>query len=210
MTEAWQRAQAFESNYWGLDWSPTWDHEIVKHRAYFRLMGLGDRADFGERRILDVGCGPVSRLLRTKHGPSRGVDPLPVSAETRARYKAANVELLEVAAEEMPTDRMFDEAWVYNCLQHVRDPLLVLQQVLSVTADDVRVFEWLDAEIDEGHPHVLTESLFNAVFDVEWRRYMWRVGVVNEDGACGRYIAIHAARRSRTSRWSVGHKTFAP
>ena len=65
MTEAWQRAQAFESNYWGLDWSPTWDYEIVKHRAYFRLMGLGDRADFGERRFLDAGMR--SRLTPAAH-----------------------------------------------------------------------------------------------------------------------------------------------
>ena len=193
--QAWRKAQVFERAYWGLDWSALWDEEIAKQGTYFRLMGIGDREDFGDRQILDVGCGPVSRLLRTKHGPSRGVDPLPVSGDTKARYEAAGVELVGVPAEEMPTDRKFDEVWIYNCLQHVRDPSIVLQRALSVASDDVRIFEWLNVPVDQGHPHRLTESIFLAAFGEGWRRVSWRIGDVNEaTGASGRYIAIHAKR----------------
>lgn len=121
----WAADQQWERNWWGLEWGPHWDDEIRKQKAYFRLIGFPDDGDFGDKTILDVGCGPVSMLLRTKHGFSRGVDPLAVSAGTKARYDDAGIEFLNIKAEEMPcpdpshpqgeSERTFDELWMYNC-----------------------------------------------------------------------------------------------
>ena len=189
----------FESDWWGLNWSPRWDEELKKQRTYHRLMGI-DRQDFGTAEILDVGCGPISLLQRTKHGPSRGIDPLRVSDETRTRYREAGVDLLSVPAEEMPTDKTFDEVWMYNCLQHTRDPHEILRRIVAVTKPGtfVRIFEWLDTGTAPGHPQNLTEPLFADYFMGDmWDRPIWNVGIVSDVGgsAAGKYIAIHAVRK---------------
>ena len=195
----WQEAQVFESDWWGLDWSPRWDEELKKQETYHRLMGI-TVSDFGTNRILDVGCGPVSLLQRTKHGPSRGVDPLRVSDDTRARYREAGVELLSVPAEEMPTSETFDEVWLYNCLQHTRDPHEILRRVVQCTAPGsiVRIFEWIETGVAPGHPQNLTESLFVEHFrGATWSQRIWNVGTVSDVGgsAEGKYIALAVERR---------------
>jgi glycosyltransferase involved in cell wall biosynthesis len=111
----WAEAQDWERGWWGLSRGPHWDDEERKQEVYARLMGFPTGKDFGGKTILDVGCGPISMLQRSKHGPSRGVDPLAVSDETRARYESSGVEFLNMQAEDMPTDREFDEVWMYNC-----------------------------------------------------------------------------------------------
>jgi glycosyltransferase involved in cell wall biosynthesis len=195
----WQEAQVFESDWWGLCWSPRWDEELKKQETYHRLMGISTR-NFGSARILDVGCGPVSLLQRTKHGPSRGVDPLRVSVETRARYSVAGVELLSVPAEEMPVDKTFDEVWMYNCLQHTRDPGEILRRIIQCTAPGsvVRIFEWIETGVAPGHPQNLTESLFVEHFrGAQWSQRIWNVGTVSDVGgsAEGKYIALAVERR---------------
>ena len=195
----WQDAQKFENDWWGQDWSPRWDEEITKQRTYHRLMGI-DREDFGPAQILDVGCGPVSLLQRTKHGPSRGIDPLTMSDKTKDRYREARVEVLNVPAEEMPTDRTFDEVWMYNCLQHTRDPHEIIRRIIACTepGTNVRIFEWIETGTSAGHPQNLTESLFAEHFmGPQWDRPIWNVGTVSDVGgvAAGKYIAIHAVRK---------------
>lgn len=204
----WQEAQAFERSWWGLEWAPNWDEELKKQQTYFRLMGMpepapplttglsADRAkrDFGTKSILDVGCGPVSLLQRSVHGRARGVDPLAVSEETRKRYEAAGVEFLNVRAEDMPVDEVFDEVWMYNCLQHTQDPHAILTKVAQM-GREVRIFEWIDLGVCPGHPQVLTEEMFWQHFGgPEWERPIWNVGNLRDFGGTvtNKYLAIHA------------------
>jgi mannosyltransferase OCH1-like enzyme/SAM-dependent methyltransferase len=208
--EDWADAQKFENDYWGLDWTPLWDEELKKQAVYHRLMGI-HRDDFGTAEILDVGCGPISLLQRTKHGPSRGVDPIRVNEATKARYRAANVELLSIPAEEMPVDKKFDEVWMYNCLQHTRDPHEILRRITAVSkpGTSVRIFEWLDMGVSPGHPQNLTEALFKEHFaGAGWTRPTWNVATVNDDGAYGKCIAIHAVRQADKNDRAPATKYF--
>ena len=207
--DEWTEAQKFESDWWGLEWNARWDEEIKKQRTYHRLMGI-DRDDFGAAEILDVGCGPVSLLQRTKHGPSRGVDPLPMNDTTKTRYREAHVELLNVPAEEMPLDRTFDEVWMYNCLQHTRDPNAILRRIAAVTkpGTSVRIFEWLDMGVVPGHPQNLNELLFaNHFIGKAWSCQIWNVGTVKDAASSefGKYIALHVVRKA-ASQSEVVHK----
>ena len=197
----WAADQDWERDWWGLHWAPHWDDEIKKQQTYFRLIGLpGDGADLGTREILDVGCGPVSMLQRTKHGPSVGVDPLAVTEETRARYVDAGVMFLNIKAEEMPTSRNFDEIWMYNCLQHTDSPAEIFKRVVACTRPGtaVRIFEWIDLGVCPGHPQNLTEKMFSDVFTDElFERPIWNIGFLNGFGGTvtEKYIAIHAVRK---------------
>lgn len=51
----------------------------------------------------------------------------------------------------------FQEAWVYNVLQHVMDPEKIIQ-VAKRAARVIRLFEWIDIPPHPGHPHELTEA----------------------------------------------------
>lgn len=211
--EGWAVDQNWEREWWGLNWAPNWDEEIRKQETYFRMIGLVPKStrphgshwspnaatyDFGAATVLDVGCGPVSVLQRSRHGPSRGVDPLAVSDETRRRYADNHVEFLNIKAEEMPVDKQFDEVLIYNCLQHTDDPHEILRRVVACARKTVRIFEWIDLGVCPGHPQNLTEDMFQRHFGgSEWDRPIWNVGVLKDFGgtAVNKYIAIHAVRR---------------
>lgn len=215
--EGWEKEQEWERNWWGLEWAPHWDEEIRKQKAYFRLIGFPDDGDFGDKTVLDVGCGPVSMLLRTKHGFSRGVDPLAVSKATLDRYNnyidpfgnASRVEFLNIKAEEMPypgeamtgklEPRTFDEIWMYNCLQHVDDPFEILRRMLKCAhaGTTFRVFEWIDLGVCPGHPWNLTEDMFWKVFGGDdFERPIWNVGALRDFGgtATNKYLAFVAVK----------------
>ena len=211
----WETAQTWERHWWGLVWDKHWDEEIRKQKTYFRLIDFPDNADFGDKTVLDVGCGPVSMLQRSKHGFSRGVDPLAVSEETLNRYREHGIEFLNIKAEEMPAPgyestpstagalwerRTFDEVWFYNLLQHTEDPHEIVRRVVACchVGTTVRIFEWIDLGVCDGHPQNLTEDMFHQHFDgPEWDRQIWNVGFLRSFGGTltDKYIAIVAVRK---------------
>jgi glycosyltransferase involved in cell wall biosynthesis len=196
--DEWVEAQDFERHWWGLDWAPNWDEELKKQEGYFRLMGFPTDKDFGSKTILDVGCGPVSVLQRSKHGPARGVDPLAVADHTLKRYADADVEFLNIKAEDMPVDKTFDEVWMYNCLQHTADPHAILGKI-ALMGRQVRIFEWIDLGVCPGHPQNLTEEMFWKHFGTKgWERPIWNTGTLRDFGGTvtNKYIAIHAIRKA--------------
>lgn len=161
-------AQTFEAAFWG-DCSNTF-YEERKHYVYAELMGIKRQHwDFvvpGGTRILDIGAGPASMLLKTR-GAKRRVtcDPLQYPAWVYLRYATAGVEVFHESGETVADlfkdelvdgDKPFDEVWIYNCLQHVEDPKLIVQNALAL-AHRVRIFEWIDIPPHEGHPHMLTK-----------------------------------------------------
>jgi glycosyltransferase involved in cell wall biosynthesis/2-polyprenyl-3-methyl-5-hydroxy-6-metoxy-1,4-benzoquinol methylase len=186
----WEKATKFESNWWGLEPNQRWIDEVEKQNTYAKLMQLSENFDLKvPTTILDVGCGPTSILLRTnRHGAQAvGVDPLPVSRNTLLKYKAANITFVNKKAEEGIPEQEFDEAWIYNVLQHTDSPIIILNKLVKV-AKIIRVFEWINTEANEGHPHILTVDLFETVFkDLE--KIFWKTGKLNEKNLNGEYFA---------------------
>lgn len=197
LPSAWEEAQKYERAWWGVESQSHWDEEVAKQETYARLMGLPADLDMGTRTILDVGCGPVSMLLRTTHGGAVGVDPLTMSEETKSKFAGANIALHQSKAEDFESAQRFDEGWMYNCLQHVDEPNKVMAMLVR-SADCVRIFEWIDLPVCEGHPHTLRVEQFEQWLPSdEWNYAIWNVGELrlNGNGAAGRYIAIHASKK---------------
>lgn len=157
--------QDFEASFWG-DCTNTF-HEERKHFVYASLMGI-KRQHWGfmvpgGSRILDIGAGPCSMLLKT-HGAARRVvcDPLPYPAWVDMRYALAGIEVMRGPGEAVhhrfagQSEKPFDEVWIYNCLQHVEDPKAILHNAMTL-GGCVRIFEWIDIPAHEGHPHMLTK-----------------------------------------------------
>ena len=195
----WEKATEFETNWWGLEPNERWNEEVRKQATYAAKMGLPEDLDIGPTTVLDIGCGPTSMLLRSnRHGaPAVGVDPLPVSKETLQRYAAANVTFWNHKAEQFDAAEWpsFEEAWIYNCLQHTEDPVAILEEVAKA-ARTVRIFEWINLDPAPGHPQTLTESLFAKAFE-GWERVSWEVGRFDVAPLWGEYIALVVKRNGR-------------
>ncbi len=165
--EEWQGCQLYERESWGKDVYLTPDNgEVVKQNTYAHYMGLTDSDRFDaidakEKSILDVGCGPVSLLLRTKNAKRKvGVEPLHYGDDIDEFFKKNDVELIHLPAERMDfKEKEFDEAWMYNCLQHVKSPDQILDNMMK-SAKILRIFEWLDIPAHPGHPHMFTTEYF--------------------------------------------------
>jgi 2-polyprenyl-3-methyl-5-hydroxy-6-metoxy-1,4-benzoquinol methylase len=123
--------------------------------------------DLEGKNILDIGGGPVSMLLKSVNGGKMTiVDPCEYPAWVAARYEEAGVEYIKMAAEDIDADAMpkYDEAWIYNVLQHVRDPELIIQNAKKV-ANKIRIFEWINIPPCQGHPHELKSHFLQMWID---------------------------------------------
>lgn len=142
--------------------------------------------DLGGRSVVDLGGGPVSLLLKCRNrgdrsvGRSVVVDPCAYPEWVRARYAEAGIHLVRMAAEDLAIEVPLDEAWIYNVLQHTRDPELIAANARTV-AGVVRVFEWIDTPPEPGHPHTLTAEALDA-----WFGGRGTVEQINENGCVGK------------------------
>jgi hypothetical protein len=148
----------FEKNYWNTCVN-TFD-EDQKHYVYARLLGIPQvhySFDAGNKRILDIGGGPTSMLLKCVNLVEGKVcDPIDYPLWTKLRYKAHNIQVDVIRGEDIE-ESGWDEVWVYNCLQHVDDVEELLFRAKKA-GKLLRIFEWIDVPPHEGHPQFLTKQ----------------------------------------------------
>lgn len=162
--------QEFERGWWG-NCANTLGEEL-KQLSYAKRMGIkffhnGKSPyyiDAQGKRIIDIGGGPVSLLLKCENlGWGTIVDPCDYPEWVAERYKAAKIYVIKQNAEDIPAGdgrTHADEVWIYNCLQHVIDPEKIIQNARQMSKL-IRIFEWIDNGVSEGHPHDLTEKALN-------------------------------------------------
>lgn len=181
--------QQFEADWWGLCSNTYFEEQ--KQLVYAKYMGLllenrgygGPVFDARGESIVDIGGGPVSMLLKTVNREHAVVvDPCIYPGWVTQRYREASIYQDVTTAEDWEgwkeRPRPFDEAWIYNVLQHVEDPEAVVRTAMH--AKLVRIFEWVDTPPTLGHPHTLTAAALDS-----WLGRRGVVGYVNELGATG-------------------------
>lgn len=152
----------FEADYWG-NCVNTLDEDI-KQFLYANAMGIPKNGAYGftigGKKILDIGGGPSSLLLKViDHGGSKVIDPIKWPSWTIDRYKSHNIEFDQKTGEELE-ETGWDEVWIYNCLQHTINPKKIIENAKKA-APILRIFEWLDIPAHEGHPHELKKWLLD-------------------------------------------------
>lgn len=190
----------FDENAWWGDVANTW-HEEQKQFVYAKRMGLQANwncahpptYDLGNKSVIDIGGGPVSLLLKSQSYTRAVVaDPGMWPEWVTQRYAAHNVEYWRTDGEDVE-GYTFDEAWIYNTLQHVRDPELVIKrahELVSPASGNIRIFEWVDLEPYPGHPNRLTQTALD-----DWLGAPGYVTTLNESGAVGRaYYGVFRGR----------------
>jgi len=170
---SWNEAQHFESSWWGNCVNTL--AEEAKQITYAHRMGLQNISDGAHwpyynlegRSVLDIGGGPVSMTLKCHSGGRRVVvDPCSYPAWVRSRYDAAGIEYIVEQGEYLDqlkaivNGARFDEAWIYNVLQHTDDPGIIIRHARTF-ARKVRIFEWIDIPAHPGHPQELKAAVLN-------------------------------------------------
>lgn len=163
--DKWKSAQRWEGLWWA-NCSNTFGEEM-KQLLYAQKMGLVQapdantpfRFDLKGISVLDVGGGPCSLLLKCVNVRGKVIDPLKFPNWVERRYKAAGIGYERTKAEDM-RERGWDEAWVYNVIQHSDNPQVVIRK-MRLAAKVIRIFEWIGTPMNVGHPHTLTEARLN-------------------------------------------------
>lgn len=170
--DKWENAQQHELQFWG-DCANTLGEEL-KQLTYAKHMGLGYISDgnspynfyVGGKKIIDIGCGPVSLLLKVKDLKFGSVvlDPLldQFPGWVLRRCLDSSLTWSNEPGESLldggvNKDKYFDEAWIYNVLSHTQDPEKVIKGAKRV-AKRLRIFEWLEDRQNEAHIHSITKE----------------------------------------------------
>lgn len=190
----WKEDQDFERNWWG-GCENTFTEE-TKQLTYAYKMGLTCYSNNGKwpcydlagKNVIDIGGGPVSLLLKCENrGRSLVVDPCRYPTWIWSRYWEAHIEQKQIRGEDLDTEDMdtdaeplWNEAWIYNVLQHTQDPEKIITNARCL-APVVRIFEWLDIPAHEGHPQELKEEDLN-----KWLNGVGTTEQLSENGCYGR------------------------
>lgn len=171
----------FEKEFWG-DCANTYGEE-TKQFVYADRMGMvwnNYVIDLAGKSVLDIGGGPVSLLLKCVNFRMAGViDPIEYPSWVYSRYATHRIRTRVQPGEEI-VSRGWDEVWIYNVLQHCRDPQKVIDKAKGA-GKVLRIFEWIDFEPSPGHPHMLTEADLN-----EWIGGIGQTELLNEKGCYGK------------------------
>jgi len=165
MNSKWDEAQDWERHWWDNCINTYGEEE--KQLLYANRMGLQTfhnkkspyNFDLGGISVLDIGGGPSSLLLKCVNMLGTVVEPLELPTWVLLRYDTAGIKFHRIAGENLDMTG-YDEAWIYNVLQHTRDPQQIVENARHA-AKLIRIFEWIDMPTNEGHLHTLTESNLN-------------------------------------------------
>jgi len=185
----WEKSTEWEANWWGKCTS-TCHYETIKQLTdYAPKMGLdvkwnsqGPHVDMQGKTILDIGGGPCSLLLLSDgYKKAFVVDPCNYPNWTVSRYNELGIILIKDKAEnllEIPEikDLILDEILIYNVLQHVEDPKKIVMNARSLSKI-IRVFDWLEIGIGEGHPWNLHQSQMDEWFGGEGKTQQSKGGL---------------------------------
>lgn len=166
MTENWKKAQQWEQDWWSNCINTL--GEELKQITYATRMGLTFFHDkkspyninMENKLILDIGGGPTSLLLKCVNVRGTVCDPMSLPEWVKLRYKVANIEYKQLAGEDVPHNVQYDEVWMYNVLQHTKNPELIIQNAQEV-GKLIRIFEWVETKTNIGHPHTFTKEILD-------------------------------------------------
>jgi hypothetical protein len=144
-------------------------------RAYEHIFDyLGMSFDQAGRYIVEVGCGAYPATSYCENVRAWVIEPLRFDSLSDMGVKWIQKALEDIPLRDLP---QVNEVWLFNCLQHVRDP-------------ELRFFEPVDYPTCVYHPHTFTEDDFRRWFGDSVKRYTDRLpGFFDADCCYGTWRA---------------------
>jgi len=190
----WRTAQEWERE-WHDNCANSFNEE-AKQFIYASRMGLdefkgydrGGRVNwnYGDKTVLDIGGGAYSMLLKSQATKRTVVDPCNYPDWVRSRYEQCGITFISATGEQLSSEHLaspnvpYDIALIYNCLQHTIDPKKIIENAKKL-AKEIRIFEWVDTGVSDGHLHDLKAELLD-----EWLGGQGKVEVIREGGCIGK------------------------
>lgn len=194
---SWETAQIFEKDWWHTCQNTVW--EDLKQMDLAQFLGLkivpneytNLRIPLDGQSVLDIGGGPSSILLKCENYKKAMVaDPCDYPDWVGQRYRECGIDYYKIKGEDLNTDMEFDEVWFYNCLQHTENPQKIVENALKI-GKVVRVFEWIETGLNEGHLHSFTKEQLDS-----WLKGEGKINFLNINGLHGKaYSGIFKGER---------------
>lgn len=146
--EVWDRSQPTGK----ADWQTlAWQQMTAAQRyaEWARHMGRAGLAmeDFGDDRVLDVGCGPTGIVYFLDAKARVGLDPMGDLYAQWNGYYGEPIDLVTSQAEHMPFDNdSFDSVFCINCLDHTQDADSVIEEIARVLRPSGRLVFHVDLD----------------------------------------------------------------
>lgn len=161
--DRWKQANVVEANHW---------HNIMaskdlaeKEEGYYRHADVMFLKTDNPTSIsvVDIGGGPLS--LTKHHSLARClvIDPIDITQEYKDDYAKHNTKFIQDLAENFLdgySGPVFDEVWMYNCLQHTVDPSFIMENLWRV-GKVLRISEPTNTPINTAHPHTFTPEWYH-------------------------------------------------
>jgi len=161
----WEEAQVWEKKWWDTCANTVWEDVKQMHLAPYLGLKVAPNAYTNYRipmngeSVLDIGGGPSSLLLKCENVNGTVIDPCDYPSWVAERYRQCGINYHKMKGEDIPVQLKYDEIWIYNCLQHTDDPKKIIKNAQKV-GGIIRIFEWIDTGVNEGHLHTFNKEFF--------------------------------------------------
>ncbi len=135
------------------------------YRQYFECLQMTPNLmnhEVESKSIVEIGCADVPALNFCKnYGPSYIIEPLPspILKELTVNFP---ITIIDKPAEDIDFPQV-DEVWLFNVLQHVIDPDVIINKCKEA-AKVIRFFEPINDSTDLCHLHTFTLEYFQKHF----------------------------------------------
>jgi hypothetical protein len=159
--ERWVQAQENEKTHHNHSFRESAMHYENAYKHYFSY--VGGSFDLQNRSILEIGPAKVPGLYFCKnYSRSYIIEPLKFE-ETEENFKdKPDITFIRDPAETCDFPNV-DEIWLFNVLQHVIDPNLIIERCKK-HSKIIRYFEPIDTSCDIAHPHTFNIEFFENHF----------------------------------------------
>lgn len=159
--DRWYQAQIGEKEHHiHEDIEKSYNHYRVSYGHYFKYLGID--CDLKGKSIIEIGPARISSLLFCRNFSKSYIIEPTIYENVEHLYTDSNIVLVRERAEnfDFPT---VDEVWLFNLLQHVQDPDLIVKKCKDA-ANIVRFFEPIELDTDMLHPFSFSRQDFVEYF----------------------------------------------
>jgi len=165
--ERWDEAQVAEfAEHANARPTNQWRDAALRHFCHI------DRDQQG-KTIVEVGAGPAPVLAGCENVHAILIEPLSYPSLLALKGRAGFDLLIEPAERALEFTMVYNaqEAWLFNVLQHVADPELVVEKCKHLSGGVVRFFEPINCPTCVYHPHTFSFSDFQRWFGESAKLY---------------------------------------
>jgi hypothetical protein len=164
--ERWKEAQQAETKYHRDPKEKLLKIYRDSYRQYFKYVGLGN--DLQGKKIIEIGPAHIPALYFCTNYEGVIIEPME-SEILRDITIEKNIRLIKEPAEYVDL-KGYDEAWLFNVLQHVIDPDLLIYNIKR-SVKLIRFFEPVNMGTAPQHPHAFTINDFINWFFTDTKIY---------------------------------------